>query len=212
MQQQISVITLGIVDIVRSKRFYVDGFGWKPVFETPEIVFYQMNGLVLGTWLGAALEDDMRRPLARPGAACSQCCDAARGPAAARPACGARRPAVAASRCAAAWRLSRLCRRSRRSRLGDRLQSGVANRGGRPGDVRAVGADIEPAGRVGTRPVLTVFAPPAGWRVPRSGSASFCSCAGRSASPRIDDNRAFPATVRRTRRHPRHCVSSWPAL
>jgi len=68
MQQQISVITLGIANIARSKRFYVDGFGWKPVFETPEIVFYQMNGLMLGTWLGSALETDMQRDLARPGA------------------------------------------------------------------------------------------------------------------------------------------------
>ena len=68
MQQQISVITLGIANIARSKRFYVEGFGWKPVFETPEIVFYQMNGLMLGTWLGVALEADMRRALARPGA------------------------------------------------------------------------------------------------------------------------------------------------
>ena len=68
MQQQISVITLGIADIARSKRFYGEGFGWKPVFETPEIVFYQMNGLMLGTWLGSALEADMQRGLARPGA------------------------------------------------------------------------------------------------------------------------------------------------
>jgi catechol 2,3-dioxygenase-like lactoylglutathione lyase family enzyme len=69
MQQQISVITLGIADIARSKRFYVDGFGWTPVFENPEIVFYQMNGLMLGTWLSAALEADMRRgALTRPGA------------------------------------------------------------------------------------------------------------------------------------------------
>ena len=69
MQQQISVITLGIADISRSKRFYGEGFGWTPVFETPDIVFYQMNGLMLGTWLTASLEADMRRPsLARPGA------------------------------------------------------------------------------------------------------------------------------------------------
>jgi hypothetical protein len=68
MQQQISVITLGIADIARSKRFYVDGFRWQPVFETPEIVFYQMNGLMLGTWLIAALEADMQRPGLRPGA------------------------------------------------------------------------------------------------------------------------------------------------
>ena len=51
MQQQISVITLGIRDLARSRRFYVEGFGWKPVFENDEIVFYQMNGFMLGTWL-----------------------------------------------------------------------------------------------------------------------------------------------------------------
>jgi uncharacterized protein len=69
MQQQISVITLGVVDLARSRRFYVDGFGWKPVFENAEIVFYQMNGLMLGTWLLSALEADMQRTgLSRPGA------------------------------------------------------------------------------------------------------------------------------------------------
>jgi len=62
MQQQISVVTLGSVDLVRSKRFYVDGFGWTPVFENDEIVFYQMNGLMLGTFLIASLEADMNRP------------------------------------------------------------------------------------------------------------------------------------------------------
>jgi catechol 2,3-dioxygenase-like lactoylglutathione lyase family enzyme len=69
MQQQISVITLGVADVARSRRFYVEGFGWTPVFENDEIVFYQMNGLMLGTWLTRGLEDDMQRPgLARPGA------------------------------------------------------------------------------------------------------------------------------------------------
>src|SRR5258708_38241816 len=68
MQQQISVITLGIADITRSRRFYVDGFGWTPVFENPDIVFYQMNGLMLGTWLTKELETDMKRMLMRPGA------------------------------------------------------------------------------------------------------------------------------------------------
>jgi catechol 2,3-dioxygenase-like lactoylglutathione lyase family enzyme len=69
MQQQISVITLGIADLARSRRFYVEGFGWRPVLETNEIVFYQMNGLMLGTWLAGALEHDMQRSgLQRPGA------------------------------------------------------------------------------------------------------------------------------------------------
>ena len=68
MQQQLSVVTLGIADLIRSRRFYCDGFGWTPVFQNAEIVFYQMNGFVLGTWLTKALEDDMMRPLSRPGA------------------------------------------------------------------------------------------------------------------------------------------------
>ena len=69
MQQQISVITLGVADLARSRRFYAEGFSWKPVFETPEIVFYQMNGLGLGTWLASALEADSgRAPGAGPGA------------------------------------------------------------------------------------------------------------------------------------------------
>ncbi len=69
MQQQISVITLGIADLARARRFYVEGFGWTPVFENPEIVFYQMNGLMLGTWLASALTTDSQRPpAAGPGA------------------------------------------------------------------------------------------------------------------------------------------------
>ncbi|MGE0666523.1 MAG: VOC family protein [Sphingomonadales bacterium] len=62
MQQQMSVITLGVADLARSRRFYVDGFGWTPVFENPEIVFYQMNGFVLGTWQHTALAADLGRP------------------------------------------------------------------------------------------------------------------------------------------------------
>jgi catechol 2,3-dioxygenase-like lactoylglutathione lyase family enzyme len=69
MQQQISVITLGIADLARSRRFYVEGFGWTPVFQNEEIIFYQMNGLVLGTFNRLALEMDMSRPgLLTPGA------------------------------------------------------------------------------------------------------------------------------------------------
>lgn len=60
MQQQISLMTLGVADIARAKRFYAEGFGWKPVFETPEVIFFQMNGLVLGLWLRAQLEADMQ--------------------------------------------------------------------------------------------------------------------------------------------------------
>ncbi len=69
MKQQISVITLGISDLERSRRFYVEGFGWTPVFQNEEIIFYQMNGFVLGTFLKSSLETDMNRSgLLQPGA------------------------------------------------------------------------------------------------------------------------------------------------
>lgn len=62
MQQQISVITLGIADLARSRRFYTQGFGWTPIFENEEIIFYQMNGFILGTFDRSALAADMNRP------------------------------------------------------------------------------------------------------------------------------------------------------
>jgi len=61
MQPQISVVTLGVNDLPRSRQFYVEGFGWAPVFENDEIIFYQMNGLVLGTWIKSGLLADMSR-------------------------------------------------------------------------------------------------------------------------------------------------------
>lgn len=69
MQQQIAVITLGVANVARASAFYQGGFGWKPVFENSEIVFYQMNGLMLGTWLRSGLEADSQRGgLTAPGA------------------------------------------------------------------------------------------------------------------------------------------------
>lgn len=69
MQQQISVITLSVADLARSRRFYADGFGWSPIFKNDEILFYQMNGFVFATWLDGGLESDMQRSgLKRPGA------------------------------------------------------------------------------------------------------------------------------------------------
>lgn len=62
MQQQISVITLGVASLARSRQFYVGGFGWAPVFENGDVAFYQMNGFVLGTWLSPGLDQDMQRP------------------------------------------------------------------------------------------------------------------------------------------------------
>jgi uncharacterized protein len=69
VQQQVSIITLGIREPERSKRFYIDGFGWKPVFDDDQVVLYQMNGFVLSTWVTRELEQDMQRTgLVTPGA------------------------------------------------------------------------------------------------------------------------------------------------
>jgi uncharacterized protein len=39
------------------------------VLETPDIIFYQMNGLMLGAWLASSLEaDSQRKHVAGPGA------------------------------------------------------------------------------------------------------------------------------------------------
>jgi catechol 2,3-dioxygenase-like lactoylglutathione lyase family enzyme len=64
MQQQISAVTLGISDLPRSRRFYTEGFGWSSIFANEEIIFYQMNGFVLGTFNRSSLEDDMSRKAA----------------------------------------------------------------------------------------------------------------------------------------------------
>ncbi len=61
MQQQISVITLATRDRATARRFYIDGFGWTPVFENDEIVFFQMNGLMLGLWSAVSMAEDMKR-------------------------------------------------------------------------------------------------------------------------------------------------------
>jgi catechol 2,3-dioxygenase-like lactoylglutathione lyase family enzyme len=61
MQQHISLITLGITDIARSRRFYGEGFGWTPVFQNDDITFYQVNGFVFGIWPTHLLEEDMQR-------------------------------------------------------------------------------------------------------------------------------------------------------
>ena len=142
MQQQISVITLGIADLARSRRFYGEGFGWTPVFENEEIVFYQMNGFMLGTWLQAAWKPTCdRNGLRRPGAFSlahnvgSQ--DEVQPVLDRLAAAGGR--ILRDGDAPAAWRISRLCRRSRRPCLGDCLEPGLDDRRTGAGDVRPIG-------------------------------------------------------------------------
>jgi uncharacterized protein len=58
MEQRISVVTLGVKDLAASKRFYVEGLGWKPAFENQEIIFFQTGGVVFALFLRGELAKD----------------------------------------------------------------------------------------------------------------------------------------------------------
>jgi hypothetical protein len=58
MEQRISIVTLGVKDLGTSRRFYVDGLGWKPVYEDNEIIFFQTGGLVFALFLRDKLAAD----------------------------------------------------------------------------------------------------------------------------------------------------------
>lgn len=58
--QRVTLITLGVDDLERSVKFYGD-LGWEPTKRDDAIVFYQINGLVLGLFGRAALADDQGR-------------------------------------------------------------------------------------------------------------------------------------------------------
>ena len=64
MDQHVTFITLGVADVATSRRFYIDGLGWTPVFEVEgEITFFQVgHGLVLGIWGIESLGDDVGAP------------------------------------------------------------------------------------------------------------------------------------------------------
>lgn len=59
--QRVTLITLGVDSLERSEKFYGD-LGWQPTKHDENVIFYQMNGLVLGLFNRAALADDQGRP------------------------------------------------------------------------------------------------------------------------------------------------------
>lgn len=60
MLPRISFVTLGVADLARSRRFYVDGLGWPAAsMSNDHIVFLDLGGLVLTLYGRAALAADM---------------------------------------------------------------------------------------------------------------------------------------------------------
>ena len=64
--QRVSLITLGVDDLDRARAFY-EALGWTPAEATEGIVFYQLQGQVLGLFGRAALAADQGRPEATLG-------------------------------------------------------------------------------------------------------------------------------------------------
>lgn len=60
MEQRISLITLGVADLERSRRFYEEGLGWRAGYVSEEVVFFQAGGMVLALFPRAALAADAR--------------------------------------------------------------------------------------------------------------------------------------------------------
>ena len=67
MEQRLSLVTLGVVDLERARRFYEDGLGWRRGNAHPEVVFYQLGGMVLALWSRDALAQDAHLPDASSG-------------------------------------------------------------------------------------------------------------------------------------------------
>lgn len=62
MEQRLSLVTLGVADLERSRRFYVDGLGWQPGFDNGDVVFFQLAGIVLALFPRNDLAKDARLP------------------------------------------------------------------------------------------------------------------------------------------------------
>ncbi len=62
MEQRLTLVTLGVAEIARSRRFYEQGLGWRPssAGDNENVVFYQLGGIALGLYGRAALAADAR--------------------------------------------------------------------------------------------------------------------------------------------------------
>ncbi len=63
MDQRLSLITLGVDDLQRARRFYEGGLGWSPRRALDSVCFYQLAGIGLALFGREALSEDARQPL-----------------------------------------------------------------------------------------------------------------------------------------------------
>lgn len=58
MDQRLSLVTLGVANLDRSRAFYENGLGFTKDNEEDGIAFYQLPGLILALWTRAGLASD----------------------------------------------------------------------------------------------------------------------------------------------------------
>jgi catechol 2,3-dioxygenase-like lactoylglutathione lyase family enzyme len=68
MEQRLSLVTLGVADLARSRRFYEEGLGWRASSaSTDDVAFFQLGGIALALWGRAELAADAGLPPPGPG-------------------------------------------------------------------------------------------------------------------------------------------------
>ena len=60
MEQRLSLVTLGVADLDRARRFYEGGLGWQRGNDNPHVVFYQGPGGIIALWSRQMLAEDAR--------------------------------------------------------------------------------------------------------------------------------------------------------
>ncbi|WP_299556458.1 VOC family protein [uncultured Mycolicibacterium sp.] len=63
MEQRISLLTLGVDDLTRSRAFFEDGLGWTPAGVYDGVVFYQLPGIALALFGREDLANDCGVPV-----------------------------------------------------------------------------------------------------------------------------------------------------
>ena len=72
MEQRLSLVTLGVADLARSRRFYEAGLGWRASgASTGEVAFYQLGAVALALWGREELAADAGLPIPGPGSGSS---------------------------------------------------------------------------------------------------------------------------------------------
>ena len=57
MEQRLSLVTLGVLDVARARRFY-EGLGWSGESPDGDVVFFQVGGMILALWGRDKLAED----------------------------------------------------------------------------------------------------------------------------------------------------------